>query len=152
MFWKRKRKKEEEEERNQQEIDVSIDEVRQAIKQCASDMPMGISLRSLVNDDHSINFKLLKNILKGIPKQKFYMSKETFEVFEDAEKAKTIDKVQVAVDQYISEKNEIPVIPGEPTFRISYFLIKEYLHHEQPDYPLYIDPNDRLVTHRRPNQ
>ncbi|WP_078429126.1 DUF3939 domain-containing protein [Alkalihalobacterium alkalinitrilicum] len=148
MFWKKKRKKEEEE---LQEIEVTIHEVRQAIKQCASNMPIGVSLRSLVNDDHSINFDLLKKILKGLPKQKFYMSKETFEVFEDAEKARTIDKVQYAVDQYISEKNEMPVIPGDPAFRISYFLIKEYLHHEQLDYPLYIDPNDRLVTHRRPN-
>ncbi|OLO28224.1 hypothetical protein BTR23_18265 [Alkalihalophilus pseudofirmus] len=148
MFWKKKRKKEEEE---LQEIEVTIHEVRQAIKQCASNMPIGVSLRSLVNDDHSINFDLLKKILKGLPKQKFYMSKETFEVFEDAEKARTIDKVQYAVDQYISEKNEMPIIPGDPAFRISYFLIKEYLHHEQLDYPLYIDPNDRLVTHRRPN-
>ncbi|WP_209124062.1 DUF3939 domain-containing protein [Alkalihalobacillus sp. BA299] len=149
MFWKKKRKKEEE---KHQEIEVTIDEVRQAIKQCASDMPIGISLRSLVLDDYSINFELLKSILKGIPKQKFYMSKETFEVFEDAEKARTMDKVQVAVDQYIKEKHEIPVIPGDPAFRINYFLIKEYLHHEEPDYPLYIDPDDRLVSHRRPNR
>ncbi|WP_096201662.1 DUF3939 domain-containing protein [Bacillus sp. FJAT-45350] len=146
MFpWKKKKKKEEE----LPAIDVSLDEVRQAVKDRANSLPLGVSLRTYINDDHSINFDLLKPNFKGIPNQTFYMSKETFEIFEDQVHAQDIDRVQKAVDQFVSETGEYPVIDG-PDRQISYFRIKEYLH-EQPKTPLYLDAIDNMVTYRRPN-
>jgi hypothetical protein len=78
-------------------------------------------------------------------------TKETFEVFDNSEMPKMIDTVQRAVDHFIQEKNVLPVADGDPSLKISYFLIKEYLY-EQPDTPLYINPKDKMVTHRRPER
>ncbi len=148
MFFK-KRKKEEKGEANTQPIDVTIEKVRQAVNEYADGLPKGISLRSIVLDDHSINFDVLKAILKGMPNRSFYMSKETFEIFETAELPEQIDHVQKAVDQYIQENGEEPIIPGNPYRKISYFLIRHYLSIE-PEVELYLDKEDKMVTHRRP--
>ncbi|OIJ14306.1 hypothetical protein BKP35_07005 [Anaerobacillus arseniciselenatis] len=77
------------------------------------------------------------------------MSKETFEIFETAELPEQIDHVQKAVDQYIQENGEEPIIPGNPYRKISYFLIRHYLSIE-PEIELYLDKQDKMVTHRRP--
>ncbi|WP_078551943.1 DUF3939 domain-containing protein [Bacillus alkalicellulosilyticus] len=144
MFWKKKK-----EEVEEPEVDLSIEDVRQVIMEAASDLPLAISLRSLVNDDYSIDFSLLKSKIKGVPSQPFYMSKETFEVFEAPEQAKLLDDVQRAVDQFVKEKDELPVIPGDPHRKISYFMIKDYLH-GTPQETTYLSKHDNLVTHRRP--
>lgn len=148
MFFKNRKKKQEGEERNQA-IEVTIERVRQAVNEYADGLKTGISLRSLVQDDHSIDFDLLKGILNGIPNQPFYMSKETFEIFETADLPNEIDKVQRAVDQYRQENGEEPVIPGDPYGKISYYLIRHYLSSE-PKMELYLDRNDKMVTHRCP--
>ncbi|MFN7252875.1 MAG: DUF3939 domain-containing protein [Anaerobacillus sp.] len=148
MFFK-KRNKNQKGETNTQQIDVTLDRVRQAVNEYADGMERGISLRSIVLDDHSIDFDLLKGILKGIPNRPFYMSKETFEIFETAELPKQIDHVQKAVDQYIQEKGEEPIIPGNPYRKISYYLIGHYLSIE-PEVDLYLDSHDKMVTHRCP--
>lgn len=145
MFWKKDKNKEEE----VKYIDVNIDEIRQAITKCANELPLGVSLRTFVNEDHSIDYDLLKRVLKGIPKVTYYMSKETFEVFDNPKQAKQMDDIQRAVDLYYKEKNELPVIIG-PENKISYFLLKDYLR-DQPDEDMYINTEDQLVTYRRPN-
>lgn len=131
-------------------IDVTIDDVRQAIKEFAKTMPLDVSLRSLVKEDHSLDYQILKSVLKGIPTRTFYMSKETFEVFDEQKLAQAIDHVQVAVDQYRTANDDWPIIPGNKERKISYFLIKDYLRKE-PDVVLYLDGKDNMVTHRRPN-
>ncbi|RXJ00411.1 DUF3939 domain-containing protein [Anaerobacillus alkaliphilus] len=132
-----------------QAINVSIEQVRQAVNEYADGLAKGISLRSIVRDDHSIDVDVLKGILKGIPNRPFYMSKETFEIFELAELPEQIDNVQKAVDQFIQENGEEPVIPGNADRKISYHLIRHYLH-DEPIVELYLDKHDRMVTHRRP--
>ncbi|MCT8136950.1 DUF3939 domain-containing protein [Anaerobacillus sp. CMMVII] len=146
MFFNKKPKKEKEEVKI---IQVTIEQVRQAVNEYADGLAKGISLRSIVLDDHSIDFDQLKGILKGLPDRPFYMSKETFEIFETAELPEQIDNVQKAVDQYIQENGEEPIIPGNPYRRISYYLIGHYLSIE-PTVELYLDRNDKMVTHRRP--
>lgn len=136
-------------EEKEQIIDVTIEQVRQAVNKYADGLKKGISLRSIILDDHSIDFSLLKGTLKGIPSQPFYMSKETFEIFDTSELPKQIDIVQKAVDQYLQENGEEPIIPGHPDRKISYYLIKHYLHSE-PEVELYLDGKDKMVTHRRP--
>ena len=147
VFWKRKEK---EQSVEQPVIDVSLEQVRQAIKQSASTLPLNISMRSLANDDLSIDFTLLKPILKGIPSKPYYMSKETLEVFEEREFAEAIDNVQRAIDQYKSETGKWPIVAGDSSNKISYFLIKDYLRNK-PNIELYLHPKDHMVTHRRPN-
>jgi hypothetical protein len=149
LFFNKKHKKQKGEE-DVQFIDVNLEQVRQAVNEYADGLEKGISLRSLIQDDHSIDFGLLKGILKGIPNRPFYMSKETFEIFETADLPKHIDNVQKAVDQYRQEKGEEPVIPGNPYRKISYFLIRHYLSSE-PEMELYLDRNDYMVTHRCPD-
>lgn len=148
MFFK-KRNKEVKGEQNETQIEVTLDQVRQAVNEYADGLETGISLRSIVLDDRSIDFRLLKGILKGIPSKPFYMSKETFEIFETAELPRDIDNVQKAVDQYIQENGEEPVIPGNPNRKISYYLVRHYLP-DEPEVELYLDRNDKMVTHRRP--
>ncbi|OIJ17261.1 hypothetical protein BKP37_01800 [Anaerobacillus alkalilacustris] len=148
MFFK-KRKSKQKGEVKEQIINVTIDQVRQAVNEYADGLKQGISLRTLILDDHSIDFHLLKGTLKGLPSQPFYMSKETFEIFETAELPKQIDNVQKAVDQYMQETGEEPIIPGNPDRRISYYLIRHYLH-KKPEVELYLDKRDKMVTHRRP--
>ncbi|MBU8908859.1 DUF3939 domain-containing protein [Desertibacillus haloalkaliphilus] len=145
MFFKKKKKAKEE----YPVVDVSIDDIRQAITTCANELPMGVSLRSFINDDCSINYELLKPFLKAIPERTYYMSKETFEVFESPDLPRTIDQVQRAVDQYIQETKQLPVIPGNPDNKISYYMIRNYLK-EEPEFELYLEVKDHLVTHRRP--
>lgn len=147
LFFKKQKRNEKGEQRKQ--IHVTIDEVRKAVNEYADRLAKGVSLRSIVLDDHSIDFDLLKEVLGGIPDHPFYMSKETFEIFETAEIPKQIDDVQKAVDQYMQESGEEPVIPGNPDRKISYYLIRHYLSNE-PEIELYLDKNDKMVTHRRP--
>ena len=145
MFWNKKKNEIEE----VKYINADIDEIRQAITKCANDLPLGVSLRSFVNDDYSLDYNLLKPVLKGIPKQTYYMSKETFEVFDNPKMAKQMDDVQRAVDLYYKEKGDLPVIIG-PENKISFFLLKDYLRN-QPEETVYINPDDQLVTYRPPN-
>lgn len=149
MFFKKSQNKREGDGKSQV-IDVTVEQVRQAVNEYADGLQQGISLRSLVLDDHSINFDLIKGILLGIPNRPFYMSKETFEIFETAELPEQIDKVQKAVDQYIKENGEEPIIPGNPYRKISYYLLRHYLSIE-PEMELYLDRNDKMVTHRCPD-
>lgn len=148
LFFKNK-KENEKATRNDQVIEVTLEQVRQAIIVYADKLAPGISLRAIVLDDYSIDYDQLKTTLKGIPNRPFYMSKETFEIFETAELPKQIDHVQKAVDKYIQENGVEPIIPGNPYGEISYYLIRHYLSSEL-EVELYLDRNDKMVTHRRP--
>ena len=148
MFFKKKGKKDKQQEQQYPILDISIEQMRQAVQNSAANLPMDISLRTLVNSDHSIDTNMVKSFLNGIPKQTFYMSKETFEIYEDQATAIAVDDVQRATDQYYQETGDYPVIPG--TTKVSYFLIKNYLKQE-PTMELFLDPKDHMVTHRRPH-
>lgn len=151
MFFRQGRnekKKKKEEEVKVKEIEATIEEVRQAVNEFSLHLDNGISLRSIVLDTHEIDFELLHSYLGGKPVKPFYMSKETFEVFEDPDYPKEIDHCQIACDQYLLETGEEPVVQGDKTRKISYFKLKNYLV-KKPSVELYLDPNDRMVTHRR---
>ncbi len=131
-------------------VTVSIDEVREAVNKYAATLQQGVSLRSVVLDDHKLDYDLLHHYIGGKPDKPFYMSKETFEVFEEQHYPKHIDQCQIACDQYLLENGEEPVIPGNPYRKISYFKLQNYLV-EKPPFDLYLHPQDRMVTHRAPN-
>ncbi|MGO4887279.1 DUF3939 domain-containing protein [Anaerobacillus sp. MEB173] len=150
MFdWFNKKKKE---EVQYQEIDATIHDIRSTITQWEENAPKGVYRSVLVKEDNSIDTTLLLPYLKGIPKKKFFMSKATYETFEEEEKEipKYLDIVQQAVDKYIYIENKLPVIDFDPNNRLNYFLLmnKGYLK-EKPPLDLYLTNEENMITHRR---
>ncbi|UCZ54109.1 DUF3939 domain-containing protein [Bacillus shivajii] len=150
MFFGKRRKKKNEAERKKEVkvVSVTIDDVREAVNNYAKSLQKGVSLRSIVLDSHEVDYDLLCDYLGGKPDKPFYMSKETFEIFEDPNYPKHIDQCQIACDQYLLEKGEEPVINGDPYRKLSYFKLQDYLV-EKPPFDLYLHPDDRMVTHRK---
>lgn len=136
-------------------IDVSIDEVRQAIRKFSDQLPNGVYRTILVKEDHSIDFNQLAPILGGIPAKKFYMSKETYDIFEENEKhiPPAMDMVQKAVDQYVKEHKEYPILDFDPERRVNYYqLTQEKFLKKAPDIQFYITDMDGLITHIKPKR
>lgn len=148
----RKRKKLNQEKQKEQEPDVitcSLKEIRAAVNQFARDSHESLSLRSIIKKNNEIDTSFLQIYLGGIPDRPFYMSKETFDIFEEPGFANHLDHAQIACDQYVLEKGRYPVQPGDSTGKINYFQLKNYLK-EEPPFDLYLHPEDRMVTHRKP--
>lgn len=132
-------------------ISVTLDQVRKAVREYAKELPKGVTRAVLVKKDNSIDFEPLVPYLKGIPDRKFYMSKETYEIFEEHEKEipKYLDMVQQAVDAYIRYEKMYPVVEGDPNKKISYYHLerKGYLK-ERPPLDFYLTEEESLITHR----
>lgn len=134
-------------------INFDIDSVKKAVREFADQAPKGVTTRALVKDDHSIDFDLLKPYLKGIPERNFYMSKETYEIFEEKDKIIPfyLDMIQFAVDQYVNMYKKIPITQGDPYRKVSYLLLeKSNLIHERPHMDFYITNDEYLITHKKP--
>ncbi|WP_017754300.1 DUF3939 domain-containing protein [Calidifontibacillus oryziterrae] len=134
-------------------IEVDLDTIKAAVRKFAENAPPGVTTKVLVKDDHSIDFNLLKPFLNGIPNKTFYMSKETYEVFEEKDKAIPlyIDKVQQAVDRYVDMYKKLPTIPDDPYQKVSYLMLENNsLLTERPPIDFYITNEEYLVTYKRP--
>ncbi|WP_444685533.1 DUF3939 domain-containing protein [Alkalicoccus luteus] len=148
----RRKQKKQGRDKAQQEPEViscSLEEVRQAVNAFAESAGPGISLRTLVTSGNKLDAELLIPYLNGLPDRPFYMSKETFELFEEPDTPRLIDHAQIACDQYFLETGELPLKGSDQTSPISYFKLKNYLR-EEPPFDLYLHPEDRMVTHRKP--
>lgn len=135
-------------------IDVSLDDVCEAVRKFSEDLPEGVSRTFIVrSDDYSIDFQKIAAHLGGIPSKPFYMSKETFEIFEDKEIPPIIDKVQKAVYLYFKVNNHYPVRLYDPLHRVNYVLLLEdhYLD-EIPAIDLYYTDYDGLITAQKPDR
>ncbi|AOM83638.1 DUF3939 domain-containing protein [Salisediminibacterium beveridgei] len=146
---KQSSKIEQQEEHQHEIVSVSIDEVRRAVNRLADRFSSEIPLRTIIRQTNEIDFELLADDLGGIPDRPFYMSRETYEVFEDQELPGYIDRCQIAVDQYVLETGSEPVMPNDPARRINFQKLKHYLS-DPPPFELYLHPVDRMVTHRKP--
>lgn len=136
-------------------IDVTLNEVVKAVRSFSDQLPKGVYRTILVNDDYSIDFKQLAPLLKGIPSKPFYMSKETYDIFEEKDKAipPIIDKVQKAVDQYVKDQKKYPMLPYDPLRRVNYYLlVQEHYLNQMPEIELYITNYDGLVSHHKPKR
>lgn len=134
-------------------INVTIDQVRAAIRRFAEQLPKGVYRSILVKDNNEIDFTLLTKILGGLPSQKFYMSKETYDLFPENEKliAVEMDLVQKAVDQYVKEQKKFPVLPFDPERRINYYqLLQEHYLRIKPAIQFYLTDLDGMITHIKP--
>jgi hypothetical protein len=136
-------------------IDVTIEGVRKAIRAFSDNLPKGVYRTILVQEDNSIDFKQLAPILGGMPSKKYYMSKETYDLFEESEKqiAMEIDIVQKAVDFYVKEHKEFPMLKFDPLHKINYFQLKqEHFLKEEPKTQFYLTDLDGLITHIKPQK
>lgn len=142
-------------ERNWPVIDVSVDDVRKAVRTFSEQLPKGVYRTIIVKEDNSIDFEQLAPYLHGIPSEKFYMSRETYDIFSENEKeiATVLDKVQKAVDLYVKEQKQYPVIQFDPLNRVNYFqLLQARCLDNQPEMDLYLTKYDGLVTHIKPKK
>jgi len=135
-------------------IDISIDQVRNAIRTFTERLPKGVYRTILVKEENEIDFNQLAHILGGLPSEKYYMSKETYDLFTENEKiiAFEMDLVQKAVDQYVKEYTEFPILSFDPLRRINYFeLIQKQFLKIQPQTQFYLTDLDGMVTHVNPS-
>jgi hypothetical protein len=135
-------------------IDVTMDQVRNAIRTFTDELPKGVYRTILVKDDNEIDFNQLAHIMGGHPSEKFFMSRETYDLFAENEKliAYEMDIVQRAVDQYKKEYHEFPVLPLDPLKRINYFeLIQKLLLKTKPQTQFYLTDLDGMITHVKPD-
>ncbi|GEN57384.1 hypothetical protein GCM10012290_19860 [Halolactibacillus alkaliphilus] len=133
--------------------DMSLDELKQGIRQYINDLPNEVPLSTLINDDLTINYQKLAPYLNARPIQTYYMSKETYDIFDENQKqlAEDLDYIQRAVDQYIQLSNELPVIHGDPYLKVSYHkLMKRGLITYRPTHEFFIDSKDHLINYARP--
>ncbi|MEH7417723.1 DUF3939 domain-containing protein [Neobacillus drentensis] len=134
-------------------IEVTLEQVRKAVRAYSDTLPKGVFRTILVQDDHSIDFEKLAPHLGGIPSKKFYMSKETYDLFEENEKLIPIemDMVQKAVDQYVKDHKEYPMLKFDPQHRVNYYLLlQEHYLKKAPVTQFYITDLDGLITHISP--
>lgn len=136
-------------------IDVTIDQVRKAIRTFSDQLPKGVYRTILVKDDNEIDFTQLTRILGGIPSEKFYMSKETYDLFTESEKLipYEMDIVQKAVDQYVRDNKKFPILQYDPLRRINYYeLIQEHCLKDQPQIQFYLTDLDGMISHIKPSK
>lgn len=136
-------------------IDVTIDQVRKAVRQFSDNLPKGVYRTIIVQEDNSIDFNQLANILGGIPSKKYFMSKETYDLFEENEKKipAEMDMVQKAVDLYVKERKEYPMLQFDPSRRVNYYqLVQEKYLKSAPETQFYITELDGLITHIKPEK
>ncbi|MCM3725554.1 DUF3939 domain-containing protein [Neobacillus cucumis] len=138
---------------NYPQIEVTLDQVRIAVREYSEKLPKGVFRTILVQDDNSIDFEKLTPYLGGIPYKNFYMSKETYDLFEENEKLIPIemDMVQKAVDQYVKDHKEYPMLSFDPLHRVNYYLLlQEHYLKKAPKTQFYITDLDGLITHITP--
>ncbi|MBM4764091.1 DUF3939 domain-containing protein [Bacillus sp. B15-48] len=136
-------------------IEVTLEEVMQAVRQFSLNLPEGVSRTILVKENHEIDFKQLAPILQGIPSEPFYMSKETYDIFEEKDKQipPVLDQVQQAVDLYVKDHKQFPVLAYDPLRRVNYFLlVKGHYLKEAPEFDLYITNYDGIISPHKPKE
>ncbi|NEZ45030.1 DUF3939 domain-containing protein [Paenibacillus alvei] len=131
-------------------VHVTVEDVRRAVLQYEKDMPNEIKRTTLMLADHSIDLKRLRRYLGGESDQKFYMSQYTYEIFDEKDKHIPIylDMVQAAVDDYLDEHDDLPVLSGTRNRQVHYdLLVQSHYLKEKPPISLYLTTEQFLLTH-----
>lgn len=146
LFWKNKRK-----DSNRAVIHVSLEDIRRAVLKYEDEMPAPINRMSLLQSDGTLDLSRLSRYLGGVSDQKFYLSRETYEIFPEEERhiPYYLDMVQNAVDDYLNETGRMPVIEGSQEFEVDvHVLMSEHYLKELPTIPLYVTEQELMLTHR----
>ncbi|MFC0523539.1 DUF3939 domain-containing protein [Pontibacillus salicampi] len=157
-MWGRKKKKETKDHSRDKKQDlpmrdISLYELRQAIQSFTANLPEGIELQTIINTDNTIDYHFLAPYLKAIPHQTYYMSRETYDVFEDKDRqiAIDLDRIQQAVDKYVQQNSELPIIEGDPYRKVNFFKLERAgLLTERPDRAYYITKDEYMITYQQP--
>lgn len=137
------------EEAIDQEIDVTLPQLRQAIHEYEQTLPKGVNRTVLLDDHQEIDTKRLKQQLAGIPKQRFFMSKETFHIVPEDERdvIYEMDQVQRALDLYMDEKKKLPLRKFQNALQLDLMRLREggYLK-TLPKRPYYVVDETLIVS------
>jgi hypothetical protein len=136
-------------------IAVTLSDIREAVRLFAAYLPKGINRTILIKDDYSIDFEQLAPYLGGIPDRPFYMSKETFIIYEELEKdiPPLLDKVQKAVNLFYKVNKTYPIRPYDPLYRVNYHqLLQGHYLDGMPPIDFYFTDYDGLITNQKPEK
>ncbi|MFC7063552.1 DUF3939 domain-containing protein [Halobacillus seohaensis] len=150
-MWKKKNKKAVQPSLEVKEL--SIQDVRKAVHAYADNKPNKVPLSVIIKQDLTIDYDLLSPYIEGIPQKTYYMSRETYEIFEeeDFELAQEIDRVQQAVDLYIQQSEDMPIIDMDPYKRISFFKLERlHLLSERPTRDFYLTDEEFMISYKKP--
>jgi len=105
-WWQRLTQKEEVPE---EEFDLTLPQLREAIHEYEQTLPKGVNRTVLLDETQEIDLARLKKHLPGKPRQRFYMSKETFHIVPEDERELVyeMDQVQRALDLYFEQEKKI---------------------------------------------
>lgn len=132
-------------------VETTLDQVREAVLRFESEMPEGINRIALLMSDGRLDSSRLTRYLGGISNNEYYVSRETFEIFEekDREIPYYLDLVQAAVDNYMDETGKLPVIDESQEYQVDFsVLLRGHYLKEKPPFPLYVTDQELMLTHR----
>lgn len=131
-------------------IQTTLKDIEKAILEFEKNLPKQVKRTVLVDKDNRIDVKKLAPYLGGIPAEEYYMSTQTYEIFEAKDRLipHYLDVVQAAVDNYVDDNNKLPIMPDSVEGRVHYeLLIQHYYLKEKPPFPLFITDEEHMLTH-----
>lgn len=145
-WWQRLTQKEEVLE---EEIDLTLPQLREAIHEYEQTLPKGVNRTVLLDEMQEIDLARLKKHLPGKPRQRFYMSKETFHIVPEDERELVyeMDQVQRALDLYFEQEKKIPFRKFQQTLQLDLTRLREggYLK-VLPKRPYYVVDETLIVS------
>ncbi|MCT4777460.1 MULTISPECIES: DUF3939 domain-containing protein [Exiguobacterium] len=145
-WWQRLTQKE---EVTEEEIDLTLPQLREAIHEYEQTLPKGVNRTVLLDEAQEIDLARLKKHLPGKPRQRFYMSKETFHIVPEDERELVyeMDQVQRALDLYFEQEKKIPFRKFQQTLQLDLTRLREggYLK-VLPKRPYYVVDETLIVS------
>lgn len=145
-WWQRLTQKEEVPE---EDIDLTLPQLREAIHEYEQTLPKGVNRTVLLDESQEIDLARLKKHLPGKPRQRFYMSKETFHIVPETEREVVyeMDQVQRALDLYFEQEKKIPLRKFQQTLQLDLTRLREggYLK-VLPKRPYYVVDETLIVS------
>ncbi|WP_233004317.1 DUF3939 domain-containing protein [Exiguobacterium aurantiacum] len=145
-WWQRLTQKE---EVTEQEVDITLPQLREAIHEYEQTLPKGVNRTVLLDEAQEIDLSRLKKHLPGKPRQRFYMSKETFHIVPETEREVIyeMDQVQRALDLYFEQEKKLPLRKFQQTLQLDLTRLREggYLK-VLPKRPYYVVDETLIVS------
>lgn len=145
-WWQRLTQKE---EVTEQEVDITLPQLREAIHEYEQTLPKGVNRTVLLDETQEIDLARLKKYLPGKPRQRFYMSKETFHIVPETEREVVyeMDQVQRALDLYFEQEKKLPLRKFQQTLQLDLTRLREggYLK-VLPKRPYYVVDETLIVS------
>lgn len=145
-WWQRMTQKD---EVSEEEFDLTLPQLREAIHEYEQTLPKGVNRTVLLDETQEIDLARLKKHLPGKPRQRFYMSKETFHIVPEDERELVyeMDQVQRALDLYFEQEKKIPFRKFQQTLQLDLTRLREggYLK-VLPKRPYYVVDETLIVS------